>query len=180
MQTVLGRCVHSGRIAVVFGVLLGVTSSIGWSAARSGIELHTSKARLGALVGASLPDLAIESVELELGEQCSPAAPLLFVTARIKNHGKGPVFANDWSGTVYALERSTKGWGNGLRVPAMARGTSKSVTFPIYYLKSAATEMIGTHQFLVGIAIDSIEESDYTNNRFGPISITVPGDFCTN
>ncbi|MDH3637256.1 MAG: hypothetical protein OES09_02165 [Gammaproteobacteria bacterium] len=180
MQTVLGRHVHSGRIAIVFGLLLGMASSIGWGAARPGTELLTAKAHMRVLNGAALPDLAIESVELKLGERCGPAAPLLFVTARVTNHGKGPIFSNDWSGTVYAMERSTEGWGNGLRLPAMARGTSKSVTFPIYYLQSAANEMTGTHQFFVGVAIDSIEESDYTNNHFGPISITIPGEFCTD
>ncbi len=180
MSTIRGRRIRSGRTAIVLGISLALTSSFGWSAVRYGSALPGPKDRLGALTRPALPDLAIESVELELGEHCSPSAPLLFVTARIKNHGKGPVFANDWSGTVFALERSTRGWGNGLRVPAMARGASKSVTFPIYYLKSAATEMIGTHQFLIGVAIDSIEESDYTNNRVGPISITVPGDFCSD
>ncbi len=178
MQTADGRWVRPRRTAAVLGVLFALACSGSWGAARSGSDLHTTKNGVRTLTGTSLPDLAIESAELELGEQCGPSAPLLFVTARITNYGKGPVFTDDWSGTVYAMERFTEGWGNGLRLPAMARGSSHSVTFPIYYLKSAAREMIGTHEFFIGVAIDSIEESDYTNNHIGPISITVPGEFC--
>lgn len=177
MTTVLGRRCWS-RI-VVAGLALIIAGSAS-SALRPGTDLVTAKAHTEVVVGSSLPDLAIESARVRLSKQCGPATPLLFITARITNHGKGPVFSDDWSGLVYAMERHTKGWGNGLKLPALAQGASKSVTFPVYYLTSAPREMTGTHHFLLAVAIDSVEESDYTNNRFGPISVTVPRQFCAN
>ena len=128
---------------------------------------------------AAAPDLLIESAAVELAETCRPSEPLLYITATVHNRGIGPGFAQDWSSVVYARETYARRWGNGLELPAIAEGDRQSVTFPIYFLKSAPESMAGTHRFVIDVVISKdVEESDYTNNRFGPLVVEVPSSLC--
>jgi len=124
-------------------------------------------------------DLVIESATIELADACRPSEPLLYVSATIRNRGAAPTRLGQWQIIIYARDTYTRGWGNGLRMPGIGEGEHQSVTFPIYFLSSAPQSMSGTHNFIIDVmAGKNVEESDYANNRFGPVAVTVPRAHC--
>jgi len=66
-----------------------------------------------------------------------------------------------------------------LRMPGIGEGERRSVTFPIYFLRSAPDSMAGTHKFVINVAAgNDVEEANYANNRFGPVTVEVPTARC--
>ncbi len=126
----------------------------------------------------ALPDFAIESASIRLGDRCQPYAPLFYVTATITNNGQA---AKGRDGIlIYATSLQQQRWGNGVRLYHLGRGASESVTFPIYFPRTRPELMSSANDFMVKIRIPGdLTESDARNNHFGPLSIKTPADFCS-
>ena len=126
--------------------------------------------------GFELPDLSVESVRIELGRECRPAAPLFYVTARITNSGAAvPAKATT---LVYAVDARAETWGNGVGLPALDPGVSEIVRFPVYFLRAQPDAMAGPHEFVIKVRGGAYEESNTKNNRFGPVRVTIPRSLC--
>ena len=135
-----------------------------------------------------LPDLVIRSVGIRPAPgvagivampPCRAGAPVLFVTARVQNIGHGPSAAKPSVGMVQARVTGGINWGNGHGLPALAPGATASVTFPIYYLQSNPGYMYGTHTFKLTVNAGKwFKESNYANNGFRPVKVTLPSNFC--
>jgi len=128
---------------------------------------------------ARLPDLVIRTAAIHPAEVCRSGAPVLYVTARVVNIGRGASAVRPSVGMVQARNIGGVNWGNGHGLPALAPGASASVRFPIYYLKSNPGYMRGTHTFKLMVNAGKwIQESHYANNGFRPIRVTLPSGFC--
>jgi CARDB len=126
-----------------------------------------------------LPDLVIRAAAIRPTGDCRPGAPVLNVTVRVENIGNAASAAKAHVGMVQARDTGGVNWGNGHGLPALAPGHTVSVTFPIYYLQSNPTYMQGPHAFKVTVNAGKwIQESNYANNDFGPVNITLPPGFC--
>lgn len=126
--------------------------------------------------GIELPDFRVESVEIELGRECRPSAPLFYVTARVSN--AGAAVPAKTSTLVYAVAARLESWGNGVRLPALDPGASETVRFPVYFLRSQPDSMAGRHDFVIQVLAGAHDESNLKNNRFGPVSVTIPPALC--
>ncbi len=128
---------------------------------------------------ARLPDLVIRTAAIHPAEVCRSGAPVLYVTARVVNIGRGASAAKPSVGMVQARNTGGVNWGNGHGLPALAPGASASVRFPIYYLQSNPGYMRGTHAFKLTVNAGRwVRESNYVNNGFRPVRVTLPRDFC--
>jgi len=156
---------------------LVLVSSLSHAALRSDVGDAQVKSDIDML--ADKPDLFLRSASFSLAEECQPANPVLYVTVEIANLGKNPDLLQTRGSFIYAVNSRMKHWGNGVLVPAILQGGSESVTFPIYFYGPSPEFMPGTHRFVVGVSLGKgIEEADYDNNRFGPIMVELPIDFC--
>jgi hypothetical protein len=162
------------RQALVF-VCLFLLTSLSQSAIRSGERAFDFSSGLIA----DKPDLYLRSASFTLAEQCEPANPVMYVTVEIANLGKNPDLLRTRGNFVYAVNTRMKHWGNGVLVPAVLQGGTESVTFPIYYYGASPKFMPGVHRFVVGVSLGKdADEANYENNRFGPVVVELPIDFC--
>ncbi len=128
---------------------------------------------------ARLPDLVIRSAVIRPAKVCRSGAPVLYVTARVVNIGRGASTAKPSVGMVQARNTGGVNWGNGHGLPALAPGASASVRFPVYYLQSNPGYMRGTHTFKLTVNAGKwLHESNYANNGFRPVRVTLPPGLC--
>lgn len=133
----------------------------------------------GATPGEKKADLIIEWAKLRLGTVCSPRSPVLYAIVKVKNIGTDASPARSDVGLVGAMDATGSGWGNGVGLPALRPGESHVATIPIYYLIGNPTYMPGRHEFEMQVNSGSwIEELNTSNNRYAPVSIEIPTDFC--
>ncbi|MEM7553650.1 MAG: CARDB domain-containing protein [Cyanobacteria bacterium P01_A01_bin.84] len=127
---------------------------------------------------ALLPDLIIEKANIRLASNCAVNRPALYVSAIVKNIGRGTSPKRTDVGIVGAKDTKI-GWGNGKGIPALKPGARTTVTFPIYYLKSQPKLMLGRHIFNLTVNKGgAIKESNTKNNGYRPVSINVPAGHC--
>lgn len=137
------------------------------------------KRRLIRRPGGKLPNLVVKKAKMTLARTCKPYRPVLYATAWVKNIGNATSPAKLSVGIVGAKDTDGSGWGNGKGTPAIAPGQMVKVTFPIYYLIANPGHMPGTHAFKFRLNSGKwITESNYSDNFFGPVSITVPRGHC--
>ncbi len=154
-----------------------LVSSFSHAALRSDVQDARVKSDIAML--ADKPDLFLRSASFSLADECTPANPVLYVTVEIANLGKNPDLLKTRGSFIYAVNSRMKHWGNGVLVPTILQGGTESVTFPIYFYGPSPEFMPGMHRFVVGVSLGKgIEEADYDNNRFGPIMVELPIDFC--
>lgn len=126
-----------------------------------------------------LPDLVIRAAAIRPTGDCRPGAPVLNVTVRVENIGNATSVGKAHVSMVQARDAGGVNWGNGHGLPAIAPGHTVSVSFPIYYLKANPAYMQGSHAFRVTVNAGKwVQESNYTNNDFGTVSVTLPPGLC--
>lgn len=126
-----------------------------------------------------MPDLVIRRASIRRARECRPGAPALYVTAVVQNIGHSPSVAKMSVGMVQARDSDGVNWGNGHGLPALKPRQTTTVTFPVYYLQSDPGHMIGSHAFKLTVNAGKwIHESNYGNNSFGPVKVTLPVGSC--
>jgi|GEM_PF-5894382 len=125
------------------------------------------------------PDLIVEWAKLKLGDVCRERNPVVYATVQVKNVGTAASAARSDVGIVGAMDATGTGWGNGIGLASLRAGESAIVTIPIYYLIADPAYMLGRHAFDIRLNSGSwIEESNLSNNNYGPVSIELPKGFC--
>ncbi len=124
-------------------------------------------------------DLVITAATVRLAEHCAPNQPVLLARVTVRNVGGQPAPAKSGVGMVQARDTVTANWGNGTGTPKLAPGKSAQLSFPIYYLIAHPAAMTGHHAFELTVNSGHWVNEAYTdNNRYGPVSVTIPAKFC--
>ncbi len=128
------------------------------------------------------PDLFIKSATVSLGQVCQKDQPVLIVQAEVRNFGN--VASPAAAGSLKAYDSLHTDWVGTADVPALEpppTPTEPTITFNIPYYAADPGAMEGSHQFKVTINdAHTIDESDFTNNSFFPLNITVPKGYCSS
>jgi len=169
----LGKRSLIGAVALILGLAASPALAGGYQ-----VEAPARRVTRAMLVR-GLPDLVIESASLSPARECRPGAPALYVRARVRNNGNAASAAKSGVGMVQARDAGGVNWGNGHGLPAIAPGQTVSVNFPVYYLQSKPAYMLGTHAFRLTVNAGKwIRESNYANNDYGKVNVTLPPGSC--
>lgn len=168
-QTVLVIDRSGGRLKV--RSMTRFTDGSGRSAYQS---FHSfKKVTLGALPFFGKPDLKITRVTWKLGLDCQPHKPVITFAVTLKNKGTRATPNITNKALVQALDARSTGWGNGAVVPPIAPGASRTVTIPVYYLKSNPGYMTSRiHRFRIKAdPLKLVNEKNEANNGWRLIPI---------
>jgi CARDB len=128
------------------------------------------------------PDLFIKSATISLGQVCKKDQPVLIVQAEVRNFGNVPSPAA--LGILKAYDSVHPDWIGTANVPALnppPTPTEPVITINIPYYAADPDAMEGSHQFKVTINdAHSVDESDFTNNSYFPLNITIPKGYCSS
>ncbi len=128
------------------------------------------------------PDLFIKSATINLAQVCKKDQPLLIVQAEVRNFGN--VASPAAPGILKAYDSVHTDWVGTADVPALEpppTPTEPTVTINIPYYAADPGAMEGSHQFKVTINdAHGVDESDFTNNSFFPLNITIPKGYCSS
>ncbi|MBM9576044.1 CARDB domain protein [Leptospira sp. 201903070] len=145
-------------------------------------ETNNAYCRTIEVISDMLPDLTIINASISLSGECHPQAPVLLVTADIKNIGKTASEERLDVGMISAMHTDVRNvnWGNGAGIPAILPGQTIRVTFPIYYLMGNPSYMEGSHSFQLEVNRSHwIDDWNPNNNRYHVYpEITIPSGLC--
>ena len=114
------------------------------------------------------PDLIIKSFGLKRWGECSPNRAVMFFKVKIKNIGNAPTPNITSKALVQVMDKDGSNWGNGAIVPRIYPGQTRSVTIPVYYLKSNPNHLRQNivHRFrAVADPLGLVDERNEGNNQ---------------
>lgn len=134
-------------------------------------------------ISLAFPDLVIDSGSLSYTGTCEPNQTVVEATVTVLNQGNATSPARTDVGIVQALNvQLGLGWSNGTGLSALSPGQSETVTVEVFYLQDDPAFMEGEKQFDLFVNRNGtrVEESDTTNNDFGPLTVFIPEGDCAN
>ncbi|MDZ7706226.1 MAG: S8 family serine peptidase [Trueperaceae bacterium] len=134
-------------------------------------------------ISLAFPDLVIDSGSLSYTGTCEPNQTVVEATVTVRNAGNALSPARPNVGIVQALNvQRGLGWSNGTGLSELSPGQSETVTVEVFYLQDDPAFMEGEKQFDLFVNRNGtrVEESDTTNNDFGPLTVFIPEGDCTN
>lgn len=125
--------------------------------------------------GQNLPDLTVREAHAQVGQPCQQGGALILVSVTIGNAGSAG--SNKLDGGVIVREPNGPLSGSAT-LPQIAPGGSATVTVAIY-AQGNPSQFAGIRQLFVSVNEQhAIAESNYANNGFGPISVSIPANLC--
>ena len=131
---------------------------------------------------AAKPDFAIRIARVSLEPVCRVGFPIATVTALITNSG-GAYRAETMGGRradlIAAQDSTDPNYVGAIGLPALDAGASVRVRFPIYYSGKSMSAVSGTRSLTVSVNKNRlVDESNFANNAYGPLSLAIPATFC--
>jgi len=124
--------------------------------------------------GGGRPDLVIKRFGLKRWGACEVHRPVMVFEVTLANRGTAPTPAIRDKALVQVMDQDGRGWGNGVIVPPIPAGGSRTVEVPVYYLKDDPAHMTGRapHPFrAVADPLGLVAELNEGNNRSAVIQV---------
>ena len=127
------------------------------------------------------PDLIVKSFGLKEWGVCKPDNVIFTFQVEVANIGTAPSPAIAGKAMVQALDQRGTGWGNGAVMGSIPAGESRTVTIPVYYLKSNPGYITGSapHSFkAVADPLKLVDEQREDNNESSRVISVDPRGIC--
>ena len=147
-------------------------------------SIETNNAACAAIVIKKKPDLFIKSATINLAQVCRKDQPMLIVQAEVRNWGSAASPAAP--GILRAYDVAHPDWIGSADVPALnplPTPTEPIIPIRIPYYAANPGAMEGFHQFKLTINdgdVRAFDESDFSNNTYFPLEITIPKGYCSS